>query len=84
MSTRRKHNKGGAIVSKVVSFRLDERTADELREVARIYRMSPAGFIALKIHQEYEYAKGNPKLNEALDLLEQMTELNERMNKVFK
>lgn len=73
-----------AVLSKVMSFRFDEKTAEELQEVAAIYRMSPSAFIALKIHQEYEYSKGNPKVSEALDLLEQMTALSEQMNRVFK
>lgn len=71
-------------MSKVYSFRFDEKTAAELQEVAELYKMSPSAFLALKIHQEYEHSKGNPKVKEAIELLEQMAGLAEEMNRVFK
>lgn len=71
-------------MSKVYSFRFDERTAAELQEVSALFRMSPVAFLTLTIHQEYEKAQGNPKIHEAMDLLEELTALTERMGSVFK
>ena len=71
-------------MSKVFSFRFDDETAEKLRELCDAYKMSPVGFISLKILQEHEAMKGNPKLTEIMGLFEKMTELSQEMERVLK
>lgn len=66
----------------VYTFRFDDETAKMLKELSQTLHLSPAGFLALKIRQEYDAIKGNPKVLEAIAMLDEMAELADRMGAI--
>ena len=66
----------------VHTFRFDDETANMLKELSQIMHLSPAGFLAVKIRQEYDAIKGNPRVLEAIAMLDEMAELAERMGSI--
>lgn len=71
-------------MSKVYSFRLSEDVASKLEANAKLLKLSTSAYIALKIEQDYDSLRGNPKLNEAIELLDDMAELFKRFEESLK
>lgn len=71
-------------MSKVYSFRFSDDVASKLEANAKMLKMSNAAYLALKIEQDFDSMNGNPKVKEAVELLEQMAMLAEDFELLLK
>lgn len=71
-------------MSRVFSFRFDEKTVRDLEYCCEVYKLTPPAFLALKIHQEAELAKGNPQIGAVVDKLEELSKITIQINNLLR